>query len=136
MSKHNYSQYSNNKKNANIDETVVDETVVVEETVSVEETPVIVEETPVEVVPTVEVDSGKKRVKSSDKPSTTTGTVTNCVKLNVRINPNTTAEVVCVLDVNTEVEIDVAKSNKDWFKVCTATGIEGYCMRKFVEASL
>ena len=134
MSKHNYSQYSNNKKNT-IDETMVEEATVVEETAVVEETPMVIEETPVETTPVVDTDSGKKRAKSS-KPTTVTGTVVNCNKLNVRANPNATADVVCVLDVNDEVKVNVAKSTDEWVSVCIVTGIEGYCMRKFVEASL
>jgi hypothetical protein len=131
MSKHNYSQYS--KKNADIDETIVEETDVVEETPVVEETVVVDETVVTEAAPVVEVDVDKKRAKPA-KPIT--GVVVNCTKLNVRANPDATADVVCVLDAKSEVKIDKAKSNKEWFAVCTATGVEGYCMRKFVEASL
>ena len=37
--------------------------------------------------------------------------------------------VVTCLD---ELEIDMGDSNDDWYAVCTATGIEGFCMKKFV----
>lgn len=128
MSKHNYSQYSN-KNTATVEETVVEETAVVEETVVVEETPV--EATPAE--PVAEVESGKKRNKSAAKSETVKGIVTGCMKLNVRVKPNANADVACVVDANSELKIDANKSNKDWYSVCTSTGIEGYCMRKFVE---
>lgn len=134
MSKHNYSQYSNNKKKFDETAQAVEETVV-EETVAVEE-PVTVEETAVETAPIADVETGKKRVKPAAKPAIATGVVANCMKLNVRAKADATADVVCVLDVASEVKIDVSKSTKDWFSVCTATGIEGYCMRKFVEANL
>ena len=127
MSKHNYSQYSN--KNT-VEETVV------EETVAVEETPVVVEETPVETAPVTPVEpvveTGKKKSKPA-KPTTVTGIVSGCTKLNVRAKPNITANPVCVVDAKTELKIDEAKSNKDWFYVYTTAGAEGYCMRKFVE---
>ena len=121
MSKHNYSQYSKNN-NFNAEEEVAEVVSTVAEVV--EETPVtaVVEET-VEVV-------------AQPEPKIVTGVVVNCTKLNVRVNPSTTADIVCVLDANSEVKINVAKSNDEWFGVCTATGVEGYCMRKFVKASL
>ena len=127
MSKHNYSQYSN--KN-NVEETVVEETPVV-----VEETPVVVDETPVETTPVAEaeVETGKKHTKPASKPKTVTGIVSGCIKLNVRVKPNTTATALCTVDAKTELKIDETKSNKDWFYVCTTVGVEGYCMRKFVE---
>ncbi len=69
-------------------------------------------------------------------PKTVTGVVVDCAKLNIREEPSVDAAVVCVLDVMSEIEIDAAKSDHEWFKVRTATGIEGYCMRKFVDAYL
>ncbi len=117
MSKHNYSQYSNNKfKNE-----VVEDEIVTEEVDEVTEPEIVVVEETVETV---------------TLPETVTGTVANCTKLNVRVKPNATADVVCVLDANTEVKIDVDKSDNEWFCVNTAAGIEGYCMRKFMKASL
>ena len=127
MSKHNYSQYSN-KNTATVEETVVEETAVVEEAV-VEET--TVEVAPVE--PVAEVESGKKRNKPATKPETVKGVVTGCMKLNIRLKPNVNSEPVCVVDVNSELKIDANKSNKDWYSVYTSAGVEGYCMRKFVE---
>ena len=60
------------------------------------------------------------------------GIVTDCVKLNVRKEPNTDAEIVCVIAGATEVAIDEANSTDVFYKVCTAAGIEGYCMKKFI----
>ena len=130
MSKHNYSQYS--KNTVNVDETVVEET-----PVAVEETPTVVEETPVVDVapaaePVAEVETSKKKTKPA-KPANATGIVSGCTKLNVRAMPNATAAVLCVVDAKTELKIDESKTNKDWCAVCTSAGIEGYCMRKFVE---
>lgn len=121
MSKHNYSQYSN--KNF---ETVKE---VTESVAPVEEHAV---ETVVEEVVTPVVET----VETVTLPETVIGTVVNCTKLNVRVKPSTTADVVCVLDANSEIKINVAKSNNEWFYVYTATGAEGYCMRKFVKASV
>ena len=122
MSRHNYSQYSKqNNQTAEVEIGVTD--VVIE---NVEPQVDVVEET----VGTVET------VETVSQPEKVIGVVANCSKLNVRATPDATAEVVCVIDVNSEVEIDVEKTTLDWVSVCTTTGIEGYCMRKFIEANL
>lgn len=117
MSKHhNYNNYSkpNNQpveptpeKEEEVVETVEETTEEVAEESAVEET---VEETPVSV----------------------TGIVSDCIKLNVRKSPTPLAEVLCVVDENSKVEIDEAESTAEFYKVCTASGVEGYCMKKFI----
>ena len=122
MSRHNYSQYSNMNRetyNATVDETIEN---VVDESVTAT------------VVP--EVDLVTETVETVALPETVEGVVVGCSKLNVRANPDATADVVCVIDVASEININVEKSTNDWFYVCTAAGIEGYCMRKFVTANL
>jgi len=131
MSKHNYTQYSNNKKDK--------ENKPVEEEVVIDVSEPVIEETIVEepvINETPEIALVEETVETVALPEAVKGVVVNCTKLNVRANPNSDAEVVCVLDAASEIEIDVDKSINEWFYVCTAVGIEGYCMRKFVDASL
>ena len=61
------------------------------------------------------------------------GVVVDCIKLNVRKVPHSEADILCTVDASTNLVIDHAESTKDFYKVCTAAGIEGYCMRKFVK---
>lgn len=124
MSKHNYSQYSD-KKNKNIESTqeVVETEVIESPEIAV--TPAVVDAIP-------EIDG----TVTPAKVETVVGTVANCAKLNVRAKASATADVLCVLDAASEITVNVAKSNKEWVSVCTATGVEGYCMRKFVDVSL
>lgn len=136
MSKHNYSQYSNKKNETKInpapeaeveiqngvDDTVTEETVVENKTVT--DTDVIVE--------TIE----NKSVVESNTGAVGKGVVANCTKLNVRSKPSKSADVVTVLDANDKITIDVDESTEDWFKICTAGGVKGYCMRKFVNANI
>lgn len=68
---------------------------------------------------------------TADKPQKC-GVVTDCVQLNVRKNPNKTAEVVCKIDCLTEVMIDEAESTEDFYHIYTEAGIDGYCMKKFI----
>ena len=119
MSKHNYSQYSNKKKNSS---TPKDSEMkpVLNTAPEFKETPMIVQET----------------VETITLPETVKGVVYDCTKLNVRAEPSTIADIVTVLAVDSEVEIITNKSNNEWLYVCTAIGLEGYCMRKFVKANL
>ena len=118
MSKRNYSNYS--KKT---EETPVEETVVVAEAIVVEN------EAP-------EIKMVEETVETVAVPETVKGTVANCSKLNVREKAKLNAEIVTIINAGAQVTIDVAKSTKDWFCVTTATGINGFCMKKFVNAKL
>lgn len=60
------------------------------------------------------------------------GIVQNCTKLNVRKLPDKTAVPMCVVTVGTELQIDINKSTVEWYSVRTASGVEGYCMKKFI----
>jgi hypothetical protein len=82
------------------------------------------------------VDLANETVETKSLPEMVEGVVSGCAKLNVRSDASLFADVVCTLDVMSEIMIDVNKSTKDWLYVCTATGIEGYCMKKFVDARL
>lgn len=118
MSKHNYTQYSNANKYDNKPKT--------EESVE-----------PVESVePAVEVKMVEETVKTVPIPKTINGVVANCTKLNIRKEPSVHAEILGVIDVDSEMKIDMDKSNDKWFYVSTAVGIDGYCMRDFVNAKL
>lgn len=123
MSKHNYSQYSNKKPVEHMAESVVTEPIVEPEFTA----------TPVAPVEPVVVE---ETVETVTLPKTVHGVVANCSKLNVRENATMSSNIVCVLDAATEIEVNVARSTGDWLYICTAAGIEGYCMRKFVNANL
>jgi hypothetical protein len=50
----------------------------------------------------------------------------------VRKLPSPYEEVLCVLNEKTKVEIDEVNSTEDFYKVATVSGVEGYCMKKFI----
>lgn len=60
------------------------------------------------------------------------GVVTDCLKLNIRKEPNKNSEVIAVASCLDELRIDSVNSTDDWYAVCTVSGIEGFCMKKFV----
>lgn len=62
-----------------------------------------------------------------------TGVVTDCVKLNIRKRPSSDAAILTEIPVGTKVQIFDKESTKDFHHVCTATGIDGFCMKKFIK---
>ncbi len=60
------------------------------------------------------------------------GNVTNCIKLNIRKEPNLKAPILCEVALNAVLAIDSEKSNNEWLHVFTDTGIDGFCMAKYV----
>lgn len=62
------------------------------------------------------------------------GVVSGCDKLNVRSADNKEASVLCILDKDSIVSVDISNSNPAnmFYKVITPAGVEGYCMKKFI----
>jgi hypothetical protein len=96
-----------------------------------QEAPVVEPEVVEEVVEVVEV-----KEESVTEPDEVIGVVTDCVKLNVRKEPSKDSDVACELLLGTEVMIDIFESTDDFYKVITEAGVEGYCMKKFINADL
>lgn len=61
-----------------------------------------------------------------------TGHVFGCAKLNVRKAPESKADIICTIPCQTEVEINVDKSTEDFYKIYTASGVEGFCMKTYI----
>lgn len=55
-----------------------------------------------------------------------------CGKLIVRNHPDPKADIVSIIDKDSEVMIDDNESNEEFYSVCTATGVEGFCMKQFI----
>lgn len=60
------------------------------------------------------------------------GIVSGCERLNVREEPKKDADIVCVIEKDASVIIDVDDSTDSFYKVCTEAGAEGYCMKNFI----
>lgn len=116
----NYNNYSANKPEVKVEETVVEEVTPVEE----------VEQ--VEVTETVEEPVIEEPVIVEPAPTPVMGVV-NCKLLRVRSEADSTADnVICEIEEGTEVQIDKANSTADFYKVVTTAGAEGFCMKKFI----
>ena len=60
------------------------------------------------------------------------GVVIGCENLNIRSEANTNSKIVSVIKVDSEVSIDDKGSTEKFYKVCTSSGVEGYCMRQYI----
>ena len=75
-------------------------------------------------------------VEESPKKETKVGIVANCEKLNLRRSPlkdSDGANIITVLFPGVAVLIDEDESTPNFYKVTTEAGVEGYCMRQFIE---
>ena len=76
----------------------------------------------------------EKNEQTKKKPAApVAGEVVDCAKLNVRSEPDAEATVLTEILAGTEVRIDKDGSNKAFFKVTTPTGIDGFCMKKYIK---
>ena len=83
---------------------------------------------------TTEVNETVTTVAPVDEPEVKLlkGVVNNCTKLNLRAEPSSDAEILCELACSIEVEVDETASIDKFYKVYTATGMEGYCMKDYI----
>lgn len=93
-----------------------------------EEEAVVVEETPVPIP----VEEEIAEQVTLDEFKTITGTVVGCLKLNVREQMFTGATILCELPASSEVQIFADENHDEWYHVITASGIDGYCMKKYI----
>lgn len=57
----------------------------------------------------------------------------NCDKLYVRTDPSSDSEPLTIIKKNDEVLISSGVNNdSDWYGVCTASGQDGFVMKKFI----
>lgn len=105
--------------------------------VSGDDVPAQVEEPAATAADTVvnEPDAEIPVKQESEPPRPITGVVTDCLKLNVRSTPTDSSgkgNVVTTIECLTEVVIDMEGSTDRFYKICTASGIEGFCMKQFI----
>jgi len=58
--------------------------------------------------------------------------VVNCGQLNVRAETSKDSEILGVIKQGVEVIIEDASD--DFYKVCTEAGLDGYCMKQFIDS--
>lgn len=78
------------------------------------------------------INGVEETAAETTKKKLTTGTVTECVKLNIRKEPSIKADVIEKVPVMTELQIDNDASVEGWYAVHTKSGNNGFCMKQFV----
>lgn len=73
-----------------------------------------------------------KQVEQEPEPQKL-GIVINCNNLNIRKHPDLNSDIICAIKCSTEVMIDDNESTEDFYKICTVSGIEGFCMKQYIE---
>lgn len=68
-----------------------------------------------------------------EKTNVIDGVVVDCVKLNVRQEPNVDSDIVTVINVGTRVIVDDDSSTDDFYKIVTASSVEGFCMKEYIK---
>lgn len=90
------------------------------------------------IVEEAAVEPVDQPVEEAPKKETKVGIVANCEKLNLRRSPlkdSDGANIITELLSGVAVVIDEDESTPNFYKVTTETGLEGYCMRQFIELS-
>jgi uncharacterized protein YgiM (DUF1202 family) len=114
MSKHDYTKHSNKSFNKDANRPAPE---IKTSIVDMKPSPVVDPEPVVELVETMTLPTGR---------------VIDCVKLNVREYPETTANILCEIPCGSKVTVDTDSSTRDFYKVYNEHGIEGYCMKKYI----
>ena len=68
-----------------------------------------------------------------EAPNENTFGIVSCEALNGREAPNIKSDAVTVLHKDSEVMIDMNMSTEEFYSICTEAGVEGFCMRQFIE---
>ena len=63
------------------------------------------------------------------------GVIDGCVYAQVLDRPGYKADVICELPIGTEVMIDENESTDLFYKIYTATSLEGYCERIYISTN-
>lgn len=90
------------------------------------------------IVEEAAVEPVDQPVEEASKKETKVGIVANCEKLNLRRSPlkdSDGANIITELLSGVAVVIDEDESTPNFYKVITETGLEGYCMKQFIELS-
>lgn len=63
------------------------------------------------------------------------GVVANCMSAQVFEYPSEDAQVIKYINALTDVMVEIDDFDyefSDFYKICTETGLEGYCLKKFI----
>ena len=59
--------------------------------------------------------------------------IVRCIRLNIRKEPNLDSTKIGCLKTGDELILDLSGSTDRWYKVSTDSGLNGYCVKEFIE---
>ena len=71
-------------------------------------------------------------VKDDDIVLDATGVVVDCTRLNIRTLPGVNGHVICTIAAGERLTVHLNKMFENWYRVTTANGISGFCMKKYI----
>ena len=86
----------------------------------------VAEETVEKMVEEVVAEEAAEEVVEEPVKEDVIGFVSGCSKLRVREAASANAKVLCEISENSKIIINEAESTKDFYKVCTEAGVEGF----------
>lgn len=84
------------------------------------------------VNPTDNVNENPEIEDTNKNPDLKIGVIVDCSRLYVRKGQSKNSEPLCIIKQGEEVEINLAMSTKDFYRVTTPSGVVGYCVKDFV----
>lgn len=60
------------------------------------------------------------------------GIIAGCVNTEILYEPKPYSEIKCLVNSLTDIIVDIDKSTEEYYFICTSSGIEGFCHRKYV----
>ena len=79
-----------------------------------------------------ELTDNDKIDKLHDKSKEIIGFVTNCIKLNIRKEPNINSDVICIKTISSKLKVVDKCPDSGWYRVSDNNGIDGYCMKEYL----
>ena len=87
-----------------------------------------------EVIEETEIVEEEIAVEETEESKSTYGIVSSCGYLNVRKEPIKDADnVLRTIELSALVVVDLDESTEDFYKVICEDGVEGYCMKDYIE---
>ena len=87
---------------------------------------------PIEPVDEPAMEPEVEHVEETKAPTYVAGKVVECTSLNVREHPMRTADVLTILMAGDEIQVNVDEHLDEWYHVYTASGLDGFCMKRYI----
>ena len=130
MSNKNYHKMYNKPQDEVVEEAIEQE---IETVVEPTGEPVAEPSAEVEIQMAIEGVAEEEVIEETEESDTLSAVVIDCAKLNVREEPSPKAAVVAVIDASNEVVVYDSESFGNYYKICTASGVEGYCVKDYLK---